>query len=472
MKINGLLTAGIVVFAFIFVQGTVGQTATGPLRPEGVMLSKAGVPQPAKVMLGRKDMPPFRIAPPANFAAQPATATFTIQYLNAGEANYYGDVSVGWPEAAKAAFTYAANIWGTLLNSSVPITISACWANLGTGGVLGYGGARDYFRDFTGAPQANTFYPIATANAIYGSDLNGGTVEIDIAYNAQFTDWHFGPGPSPSDKIDLIMVAMHEIGHGIGFIGSMNVESGLGYWGLSGYPAIYDRYTEDGAGTKLITYTSGTAALANQLISGSVYFNGANANAGNGGSKVKLYAPGTWSGGSSYAHLDEIFNGTANAMMTWSADYGETIHDPGPVTMGILNDNGWTVATQSPVGPTIKANGATGTVTVNYPETVSITVAMNAGNYAGENVDWWVVAYANGAWWYLGSQWTEFDGNPAYCQPAYRGPLFNLSSTPVLNGFQPLHGTYHFWFAVTHPMSGILDPSGHILFDNVTVIVQ
>ncbi|MBU4366062.1 MAG: hypothetical protein KKF10_02910, partial [Verrucomicrobia bacterium] len=193
----------------------------------------------------------------------------------------------------------------------------------------------------------------AIANALYGSDLNGGTEEIVIAYNAQFTDWYYGTdGACPSTEIDFAQVIMHEMCHGLGFIGSMYVSSGLGYWGLSDgssdYPVIYDRYTENGAGTKLITYTSGSAALYNQLVSGSVYFNGANANTGNGGSKVKLYAPSTWAQGSSYAHLDEIFNGTVNAMMTYSVNYGEAIHDPGPVTMGILKDNGWTGVTPTP----------------------------------------------------------------------------------------------------------------------------
>ena len=94
MKKHGLLTVGFVVFALIFAQGAIGQTAMGPLRPEGVAMSDANAPQPVKVMIGRKDVPQFQIAPPASFAAQPKTATFTINYLDAGEVNYYGDVGI------------------------------------------------------------------------------------------------------------------------------------------------------------------------------------------------------------------------------------------------------------------------------------------------------------------------------------------------------------------------------------------
>jgi len=439
MKKHRFLTIGFVVFAFICAQGAIGQTAKGPLRPEGVAMADADAPQPVKVMVGEKGLPPYRVVPPANFAAKAKSATFTIQYLNAGEVNYFGDVCVGWPEEAKAAFTYAANIWGTLLNSTVPIVISACWADMGTGGILGHGGARSYYMDFTGAPQAGTYYPVAIANALYGSDLNGGTEEIVIAYNNQFTDWYFGTdGACPSTKIDFVQVIMHEMCHGLGFIGSMYISSGLGYWGMSGYPVIYDRYTENGAGTKLITYSSGTASLASQLTSGSVYFNGANANAGNGGSKVKLYAPATWAQGSSYAHLDEIFNGTVNAMMTYSVSYGEAIHDPGPVTKGILKDNGWT--------------GATPTPTEDGQPTMT--------DYDGDRYADLGLFHSDGSWHLLMSRWgylaisTVAAGSQYFSQPAdFDGDRY---SDPTV--FDSSSGYWFFmasryayaWFYITH----------------------
>jgi len=124
------------------------------------------------------------------------------------------------------------------------------------------------------------------------------------------------------------------------------------------------------------------------------------------------------------------------------------------------------------VGPTIKANGATGTVTVNYPETVSITVEMNADNYAGTPVDWWVIAIAGSSWYYLNNsfQWIP-ENNLLNWHPVYQGRLFNTSLT-VLNSFQLPRGTYYFWFAVDYPMEGILNLNGTILYDMVTVVVQ
>ena len=68
--------------------------------------------------------------------------------------------------AKSRAFTYAANLWGSLLNSSVPIKINACWASL-PAGVFGHSGANASYRDL-GAGQANTLYSVALANALSG----------------------------------------------------------------------------------------------------------------------------------------------------------------------------------------------------------------------------------------------------------------------------------------------------------------
>lgn len=128
-----------------------------------------------------------------------------------------------------------------------------------------------------------------------------------------------------------------------------------------------------------------------------------------------------------------------------------------------------------PTGPTIKANNATGNVTIYYPDPLTITVEMNAGIYAGAEVDWWVVAFAHsGQWYYMNNslRWTPFSGNLAECRPVNQGPLFNLPSTTVLDQLPLSRGTYDFWFAVDYPMDGILNPAGQLMSDNVTVAVQ
>ncbi len=272
---------------------------------------------------------------------QPAAQTATIQV------NYLGT----WPAEAQAAFNYAVDIWESLLVSNVPIAIDAHWSPLGPG-VLGSSAPTDFSVNFTNAPYPNTYYPYALANKLAGTDISPSSPDIIATFNSSFSSWYFGTNGQPGlNQWDFVSVALHEIGHGLGFIGSMRVTGDLGYWGYGGLglPIIYDRFTETGTGTSLLSYSSGSTSLATALTSNNIYFDGAHANAANSGQRVKLYAPYTWSPGSSYVHLDNIFDDDVNGLMTWSLLNGEFYHSPGPVTLGLFTDLGW--GTQS-VPPT------------------------------------------------------------------------------------------------------------------------
>jgi len=289
----------------------------------------------------------YHVPPPINFIqdrAEAATATINIVYLLGETEIFPGEFydCYAWPVEAQNSFDYAASIWETLIVSTVPITIDACWTDL-DGSILGGSGADSYYSG-SSLPQINTWYSVALTNALTGSDQNGSDPEMHHIYNRNFS-WYFGTdGNTPGTQYDFTSVVLHEITHGLGFDGSMLVDvSGYGYWGWaqSSYPAIYDRFTENGPGQALLSYSNGSIALGNQLTSEDVYFNGPKANAANGGQRPELYAPGSWTDGSSYSHLGEIFNNTPNTLMTYSLGKGESVHDPGPVTKGILEDIGW-----------------------------------------------------------------------------------------------------------------------------------
>ncbi|MBI2441387.1 MAG: hypothetical protein HYV35_08460 [Lentisphaerae bacterium] len=128
------------------------------------------------------------------------------------------------------------------------------------------------------------------------------------------------------------------------------------------------------------------------------------------------------------------------------------------------------VVTISEIGPIIKANGATGNVTVNYPNAVSVAVELYPGDNAGVPVDWWVIARAGSSWYYLDSAagWTDAGA----WRPAYQGALFNLPATEVLNITGLPVESYTFYFAVDYPLDGILNVDGPILVDSVNVTVQ
>ena len=345
---------------------------------------------------------PVRIpAPPSASNLRAPTATFIINYLPAGS-GLYGDTCIVWPANAQAAFSYAASIWASILISAVPITVDACWSNNLSTGVLGHGGAQGFWRNTPNLPLTNTWYPIALVNKYYGADYDPIKNDIYIAYSSSY-NWYYGTnGATPAGQLDLVSVAMHEMAHGLGFTGFVRVDDGIGTaecngvsgngcWGLAtGYPSIYDRYTQDTGSNNLINtavYANPSAALGNALKSGAVYFSGANANAANGGSRVRLYAPATWSPGSSYAHLDyNTFANTPNRLMVYAMSSGASIHDPGPVTVGIMKDLGWQLSSTVCYPLLASANPSNGgSVTPTAPNCSSqytsgtaITVTPNA----------------------------------------------------------------------------------------------
>jgi len=269
----------------------------------------------------------YRLPPPPQArAARHKTAVITVNFLTTFPCRT-------WDPAAQTAFQYAADIWASLITSDVPIVIDACWEPK-LPGILGSAGPTAPIRDFSGAPDAVTWYPIALANALSHSDLNGTDAEIKASFNSARSNWYFGTdGNTPSGQYDFVSVVLHEIGHGLGFLGSMDVSNGVGSWGYgTPYPFVYDRFTENGSGQQLISdFPNNSSALAAQLTSDNIFFDGANANAGNGNAPPKLYAPPVWESGSSYAHLDEnTYSGTPNGLMTPALSSAEAVHDPGP----------------------------------------------------------------------------------------------------------------------------------------------
>ena len=277
------------------------------------------------------------------------TSEFNVTYENAcgGET---------WPNEALAAFEYAMSIWETHLESTVPVEIEATWRELETN-VLGSAGPTR-IAQIPPIGEDDTWYSIAQASAMTGENIKataGTDYDVLININCAFPDWYFGTDANPpSNLIDFVTVVLHEIGHGIGFIGSMvgDSEVGVASWGFENsnnetQPIIYDQFTEDGENIPLINenvYPNPSATLYDALTGGfdGVFFDGVDANIVNFGAPVKLYTPLVWTGGSSYSHLDQAtFGDSENALMRPRLDRQFSIHTPGPVMCGMLSDMGW-----------------------------------------------------------------------------------------------------------------------------------
>lgn len=151
-----------------------------------------------------------------------------------------GNPGITLGEQRLEAFRYAAAIWALNMQSTVPIRISASFANLtctSTGGVLGSAAPRGFRRDFppqapaSGPPVPATWYVEPLADKLAGYDLALGQYDIFAQFNGAIGtpgcldgfSWYDGFDGNAGDRqIDLITTLLHEIAHGLGFYSGVN----------------------------------------------------------------------------------------------------------------------------------------------------------------------------------------------------------------------------------------------------------
>jgi hypothetical protein len=250
------------------------------------------------------------------------------------------------PPVAEASMTFAANVWGSILQSEVPVVVEVDWQDRMDNRLLASAGPATLFRGFAGS-EPETWYPVALAEAIAGQELNDpDDADINVIANST-ANWYFGTdGETPRNRIDLVSVFMHELGHGLGFLASADTvsETELGL-GFGGRLIIYDRFLETEATLPLANpsiFTNPSPALLEAATMNDLVFNGPEAVRENG-ARVPIFAPIAFDIGSSVSHLDEraFRAGSENALMTPFLSAGEAVHNPGPVTLGIFADMGW-----------------------------------------------------------------------------------------------------------------------------------
>ena len=197
--------------------------------------------------------------------ASSAFANATITIVNADQPGKgFNDPTVASPiggnsgttlgEQRLIAFRYAADIWAHLINSNVDIVVSATFAPINRGvdscNILGSAGPADFLTNFQNAPKKDVWYPVALANALAGKDLRPDTPDINAQFNSlidttQCTNgrWYYGLDANHgSDKIDLIVVLLHELAHGLGISGTTDVTTGTD---AEGFPSIHELHTFD-----------------------------------------------------------------------------------------------------------------------------------------------------------------------------------------------------------------------------------
>ena len=288
----------------------------------------------------------------------PRTSEFIVTYT-------------GFDERQRAAFQQAVDTWSRILVSPVPIRIDATLSTLEQG-VLGAAGPATAFR--TTGPDSS-YFAVALANSIAGRDLDPQRVDIVAEFSNDPSLIYFGTdGQVPAGQFDFPTIVLHEIGHGIGFFGGLEVVNDVGTYDPGSpepTPFIFDRFTaqETAEGFRpLLTYPRGSAELGAALRSNAVFWEGENGVAA-AGRLPRMYAPADWQPGSSYSHLDELTYapGSRDALMTPFAARQEVLRDPGPIALGILEDEGWQLSSAADPTPEPSSSPSPATTSAATP---------------------------------------------------------------------------------------------------------
>ena len=225
------------------------------------------------------------------------------------------------------------------------------WGHSGTAGAI------NAFRDFVGAPVAGTWFPIALANALNGSDLDPASDDINATFNSNIgtpgclssSGWYYGvDGNAPGNKIDFVTVLLHELAHGLGFATLVNLATGAK---ALGFNDTFMRNLENhGASPSDYPSMSDAQRVAASISTGNLHWTGGNVRAASGlltdgrvGDHVRMFAPNPQQPGLSVSHFDTGL--TPNQLMEPAINVG--LPHNAILEDALFRDLGWTTPRSS-----------------------------------------------------------------------------------------------------------------------------
>jgi hypothetical protein len=299
-------------------------------------------------------------------------------------------------------FNFAAGIWGAYLDTNVPIDIrsqfnpiAGCTAS---GGVLGSAGTTGGVLNFPNAPIQNTYYHRALVNKYAGIDTNGATAEINTTFNSDVDNgclggssrFYYGlDNSTPAQRINLLVVLLHEMGHGLGFSSFVNGTTGAL---PNGFPDVYTRHMFDRTTGKYWHQMTDTERQASALNSNNVMWDGGSTRISssyltNGTDpltgRVMLFTPTTFQGGSSISHWSTA--ASPNLLMEPNITNGLPINLD--LTRQFMRDIGWYRDTNADLVPDSITNVLPSGGTLVIGSNVSITWTNNGGFNRNVSID-------------------------------------------------------------------------------------
>ena len=267
-----------------------------------------------------------------------------------------GNAAVTLGQARLNLFRHSALLIDQMINSPVPINVRAEMNDLGgtaNSATLGGAAPLEVFKDFPNAPQANTWYVGALANALQGTDLSAED-EIQSVFNSAIdgdtvlgtTHWYYGFDEPANSDIKFLPTVKHELIHGLGFLSLVQQDGSLFLDVMDTYSRNLERHGSTPADFPSMSDAQRAAAM---IDDGNLHWTGSNVRSassflsnGKVGDHVQMYAPGTYSQGSSVSHFD-IDLKPDDLMEPFLTDDPYIIMDA-----ALLNDIGWNIVTNNP----------------------------------------------------------------------------------------------------------------------------
>jgi len=234
--------------------------------------------------------------------ASPSFAAATITIINMdGAGEGFNDPTPAAPVGGNPGttvgqqrllcFQQAANVWGSLLTSSVPIVVQAAFNPLtctATSATLGSAGPRFAEINDPSFEFQGYWYHEALACKQAGVDLvlpgDAGPGDNGSDINAQFNSnigqagcltgsgWYYGFDHNEGAFIDLLAVLLHEFGHGLGF--STLTSGSTGNY-FSGSPAVWDKFLYDETTALHWDQNTGAQRIASAINTNKLLWDGA-----------------------------------------------------------------------------------------------------------------------------------------------------------------------------------------------------
>jgi hypothetical protein len=273
-----------------------------------------------------------------------AVRSMTVQAAAAGLAFdvVFSDApGTGFDDAAlgaqrRAGLTAALAAWSRVLVGPISVTVQASFTGAGNPSLLASAAPTDF------VVQGGKIVPLALASQVAAADLGGSNPDLVIKFNPDIS-WDYAVnGANAVGRVSFVYVAIHEIGHGLGFLDSFSPETGAL---ANALPTPYDTFVSRGVTSSLLLARS-PDEVRQDLVSDDLYFSGPNAMAASQASirpqpMIKLFAPNPYRGGSSIAHVDQARYSDIRVGLMTPEDFGPGSDRVDTLTLGIFADMGY-----------------------------------------------------------------------------------------------------------------------------------